>query len=160
MVLTFFSCFCLLTVLNLSFLVKSSESLGINYSGNLQKTRENSVTFLGYLNDPEITSKKARFSALLEVELFLSKNAQLSDYANKGQSGNAEGGLWMATPDPKVCHKNNVYGVAKIDSETTGENAQCKNNFRHFLPCFFCIFLEKNIECHARYFFDLGVKVG
>lgn len=144
-VLTFFSCFCLLTVLNLSFLVKSSESLGINYSGNNQKTRENSVTFLGYLNDPEITSKKARFSALLEVELFLSKNAQLSDYANKGQSGNAEGGLWMATPDPKVCHKNNVYGVAKIDSETTGENAQCKNNFRHFLPCFFffVFFLKK-----------------
>jgi len=122
-VLTFFSCFCLLTVLNLSFLVKSSESLGIN-SGN-QKTRENSVTFLGYLNDPEITSKKARFSALLEVELFLSKNAQLSDFANKGQSGNTEGGLWMATPDSKVCHKNNVYGIAKIDSET-GENAQCK----------------------------------
>ena len=143
MVLTFFSCFCLLTVLNLSFLVKSSESLGINYSGINQKTRENSVTFLGYLNDPEITSKKARFSALLEVELFLSKNAQLSDYANKGQSGNAEGGLWMATPDPKVCHKNNVYGVAKIDSETTGENAQCKNNFRHFLPCFFLFFLKK-----------------
>ena len=123
-VLTFFSCFCLLTVLNLSFLVKSSESLGIN-SGN-QKTRENSVTFLGYLNDPEITSKKARFSALLEVELFLSKNAQLSDYANKGQSGNAEGGLWMATPDSKVCQNNNVYGLAKVDSETTGENAQCK----------------------------------
>ena len=144
-VLTFFSCFCLLTVLNLSFLVKSSESLGINYSGINQKTRENSVTFLGYLNDPEITSKKARFSALLEVELFLSKNAQLSDYANKGQSGNAEGGLWMATPDPKVCHKNNVYGVAKIDSETTGENAQCKNNFRHFLPCFFFVFFLKKI---------------
>ena len=157
MVLTFFSCFCLLTVLNLSFLVKSSESLGINYSGINQKTRENSVTFLGYLNDPEITSKKARFSALLEVELFLSKNAQLSDYANKGQSGNAEGGLWMATPDPKVCHKNNVYGVAKIDSETTGENAQCKNNFRHFLPCiFFVFFLKKILSVMPDTFFDLG----
>ena len=124
---TFFSCCYLTLTLLFFFFIENSESQSI----------ENSVTFLGYLNDP--TTKT--FSALLEVEISTAseENGFSDDYlvsksvVKKGQSSGQKS-LWLATKDSKLC--NDVYGVAKVDSESPN-SAQCNEKFHiNFCPLF------------------------
>ena len=97
---------------------------------SITKEEENSVTFVGFINDHQ-----NKFSALLEVEVLASRlpKDDASNHRNKDNSF----GLWLASEDPESCIGKAVYGRAKVepvrDDGLFGVGLNCKLNFFFFL---------------------------
>ena len=98
-----------------------------------KEEKENSVTFVGFVNDHQ-----NKFSALLEVEILASRlPPPRANDANHGKNkDNNNFGLWLASEDPESCIGKAVYGRAKVepvhDGGLFGVGLNCKRKIQIF----------------------------
>ena len=91
------------------------------------KEEENSVTFVGFVNDHQ-----NKFSALLEVEILASRlpAPPSKDEVSANHQKKDNFGLWLASEDPESCIGKAVYGRAKVepvrDDGLFGVGLNCK----------------------------------
>ena len=95
---------------------------------SITKEEENSVTFVGFINDHQ-----NKFSALLEVEVLASRLPK--DDTNHRNKDNF--GLWLASEDPESCIGKAVYGRARVEPVHDGLFEVGLNCKRKKFSCFY-----------------------